>query len=237
LADARHSVAAAATKREAVLGVFAKRPAPGAVKTRLAAETSPNWSALVADAFLRDTLARFRDLPVRRVVAFAPASEREFFAAVAGDQFELARQADGDLGRRLETFMRQQLDRGARRIVVVGTDSPTLPEEYVAEAFRLLNETDVVVGPATDGGYYLLGCAARLPPAFDGIDWGGPTVLADTLARIPSDWQLGLLPPWYDVDTLADWHFLRGHLAAIRRAGQVLQVPATERLLANLSLG
>src|SRR5205807_4997142 len=105
------------------------------------------------------------------------------------------------------------------------------PVEYVERAFAELEHADVVLGPATDGGYYLLGCNRRLPPLFDGVGWGGARVLAETLARLPADgWRLALLPPWYDVDTLDDWHMLAGYLAALRRAGLNPGVPRTEAL-------
>src|SRR5262249_55897042 len=119
-------------------------------------------------------------------------------------------------------------------VVLLGSDSPTLPGTFVAEAFRLLETADVVLGPATDGGYYLLGCARRRPPVFDGIDWGSPHVLEQTIACLADPaWRVALLPPWYDVDTLDDWRMLRGHLAALRRAGGDADLPHTLALLSE----
>jgi glycosyltransferase A (GT-A) superfamily protein (DUF2064 family) len=116
-------------------------------------------------------------------------------------------------------------------VVLLGTDSPTVPVAWVGQAFAELTTADVVLGPATDGGYYLIGCARRLPPVFAGVAWGGPTVLAETVARLADpSWRLALLPPWYDLDTLADWRMLRGHIAALRRAGLDPGVPHLERL-------
>jgi glycosyltransferase A (GT-A) superfamily protein (DUF2064 family) len=107
-----------------------------------------------------------------------------------------------------------------------------LPPAIVEQAFEELKTADVVLGPAMDGGYYLLGCARKLPPIFEGVAWGSPTVLADTLARLADRaWRVALLPPWYDVDTLDDWHLLRGHALALRRAGIDPGLPRTERLL------
>jgi uncharacterized protein len=213
------------------LGLFAKRPEPGAVKTRLAAATSAEWATRVADAFLRDTLSRLAGVGARRVVAFAPATAGPFFADLAGERFSLVAQAEGDLGRRLSAFVTEQLAAGAGSVVLVGTDSPTLPPSFVEQAFRELERADVVLGPATDGGYYLLGCGRRLPPVFDGIAWGGRGVLGETVARLADpSWQVAVLPPWYDVDTLEDWWVLCGHLAALRRAGVDPGVPLTEEL-------
>jgi rSAM/selenodomain-associated transferase 1 len=212
------------------LGLFAKRPTPGAVKTRLAAESSAEWAAAVAAAFLHDVLDRLATVEGRRVLAFAPPEARPYFAEAVRGRFELTPQTDGDLGRRMAAFFQEQLTAGADRVVLVGTDSPTLPVSLIEQAFEELEYADVVLGPATDGGYYLIGCAGQVPAVFDGMAWGGPRVLLESVARLPADRRLALLPPWYDVDTLADWCALRGHLAALRRAGQDPGAPHTERL-------
>jgi rSAM/selenodomain-associated transferase 1 len=214
-----------------VLGLFAKWPEPGRVKTRLAAATSPAFAADVARAFLLDLLTRLGAVPARRVVAFAPPDAEPRFADLVSDCFALVPQADGDLGRRLSAFIADEIAAGAESVVVVGSDSPTLPSDHVEQAFAELRRADVVLGPAADGGYYLVGCGRRLPPIFEGVAWGGPTVLAESVARLADPgWRLALLPPWYDVDTLDDWHMLCGHLAALRRAGLDPGVPHTEAL-------
>jgi glycosyltransferase A (GT-A) superfamily protein (DUF2064 family) len=179
------------------------------------------------------------------MLVFSPPEAEGYFAELAGDRFTLTAQADGDLGRRLAAFCEDQLRAGADAVVVLGTDSPTVPLDHVEQAFRELERADVVLGPAVDGGYYLLGCALHpsplspgrgvrgeeLPPIFEGIAWGTSRVLADTIARLADPaWRLALLPPWYDVDTLDDWRMLRGHLAALRKAGIDPGVPRTERL-------
>jgi rSAM/selenodomain-associated transferase 1 len=214
-----------------VLGLFAKWPEPGRVKTRLAADTSPMWAAAVALAFLQDLTERLNGVAARRLLAFAPADAEPLFADLVRGHFGLVPQADGDLGRRLSVFMAQQLAAGAGSVVVLGSDSPTVPPAYVEQAFAALEQADVILGPATDGGYYLIGCARWLPSVFDGIAWGGPMVLAETIARVAeSSGRLALLPPWYDVDTLDDWRMLRGHVAAMRLAGIDPGVPHIEAL-------
>src|SRR5207247_7996159 len=113
-----------------------------------------------------------------------------------------------------------------------GTDSPTLPLAFIKQAFHALEGSDVVLGPATDGGYYLVGCARRLPPIFDGIEWSNAHVLDQTVRRLADPgWRLALLPPWYDVDTPQSWAMLQGHVAALRRAGEDLGIPHTLALL------
>jgi rSAM/selenodomain-associated transferase 1 len=167
----------------------------------------------------------------RRYLAFAPAEAEAAFRQLSCGRYELAAQGDGDLGARMARFIAARQRGGASAVVIVGADSPTLPMDYVEQAFTLLQTADVVIGPACDGGYYLIGCGPRLPPVFEGITWGGPRVLAETVAALADpQWRLALLPPWYDVDTPADWDMLCGHLAALRRAGIDPRAPHTEGL-------
>src|SRR5947209_18740377 len=88
-----------------VLGLFAKWPAPGQVKTRLAEAVSPEWAARVADAFLRDTVDQLANVQARRVLCFSPADTREHFASVVTGRFTLVPQCDGDLGLRMTAFV------------------------------------------------------------------------------------------------------------------------------------
>jgi rSAM/selenodomain-associated transferase 1 len=212
-----------------VLGLFAKRPDVGRVKTRLA--VAPEWAASVADAFLRDTVHRLATIDAQRVLAFTPADAEPFFADLVGSRFRLQPQSDGDLGERMNSFFTAQFASGASAVVLVGADSPTLPLANIEQAFTELETVDVVLGPATDGGYYLVGCR-RLPPLFDGITWSSSRVLTETVARLDDPaWRLAVLPPWYDVDTPDDWELLRGHLAALIRSGVTPDVPHTLELL------
>jgi rSAM/selenodomain-associated transferase 1 len=212
------------------LGLFAKWPAAGAAKTRLA-PGDPAFGVRVARAFLLDALDRLTGVEARRVLAFAPPGAEADFAAVAAGRFALVPQSDGDLGHRLSSFFTHEFATGAAAVVAVGADSPTLPVAFVEQAFAELGRADVVLGPAADGGYYLLGCR-RLPPVFEGIAWGGSRVLADTVARLADRaWRVAVLPPWYDVDTPDDWTMLCGHVAALRRAGVDPGVPHTEALM------
>jgi uncharacterized protein len=237
-----------------VLGLLAKEPRPGHCKTRLARAASPEWAARVAAALLLDTVERLAAIDAHRVLAFAPPEAEDYFAEVARGRFGLIPQSGVDLGARMAAFFAEQMKAGADAVVLVGTDSPTLPRAFMEEAFQELERADVVLGPATDGGYYLIGLspvsagmeerqrerAARhpltssttLPPIFDGMPWGTSRVLHDTMARLSNPaWRLALLPPWYDVDTLEDWRTLQGHVAALRRAGLDPGVPHTERLM------
>jgi rSAM/selenodomain-associated transferase 1 len=216
------------------LGVFAKWPEPGAVKTRLGG--SPAWGVRVARAMLLDTLQKATGFQGRRILAFTPSSAFDDFAALLPPGFELVLQGEGDLGARMERFFCNHLRTPDDAVILIGADSPTLPLAYVIEGFARLEQANVVVGPAVDGGYYLIGCRGATPPIFEGIAWGGAEVLASTIARLSDpQWRLSVLPPWYDVDAAADWALLRGHLAALRRAQVDPGAPHTEALMTELT--
>ncbi len=214
------------------LVLLAKEPTPGRVKTRLAAETSADWAAAVARACLLDLIDRLSCIDVHRVLAYSPSEARPYFDTVAGNRFSLIAQTKGDLGQRMQSVIDQQIAEGAEQTVLLGADSPTVPLPFIEEAFRRLEEVDLVLGPAMDGGYYLIGCHRNVPPVFQGVPWSTSRVLAETVARLGSTSdRLALLPPWYDVDTQSDWNMLVGHIAALRRAGVDPDVPHLEALI------
>lgn len=215
-----------------ILGVFAKEPSAGLVKTRLAESTSLAWAQRVAEAFLEDSLDRFAQVDASRSIVYAPAEASAFFTGLSNGRFELIAQDAGDLGHRLQSFFAHARSHGYTRIVAVGTDSPTLPIAYISDAFRLLATHDVVIGPAFDGGYYLIGTSRPMIPVFEAIPWSTAGVLETTVERVrAASATLALLPPWYDVDRFDDWAMLRGHVLAMRQAGIDPGVPRVERLI------
>lgn len=201
--------------------LFVKKPEAGKVKTRLQSHCSAEEAARLYRAFLLDsaeTLAA--SAASRKVVAYAPATAENSLRkllSTAGD-FEYVAQPMGDLGNRLQEVVQWAFARGTEKVVVLGSDSPSMPVEYINRALELLQQSDVVLGPSTDGGYYLLGQRRGEHRLFSSIEWGTGVVLEQTLARLDGQ-QLALLPPWYDIDTPREAAFLRAHLAAMRRAG------------------
>ena len=197
------------------LGMFAKYWAPGQVKTRLAAAIGAEAAARLHAVFVRTLLARFRATADRRVLAFSPSERRAEFEAILPAAWRLEPQAAGDLGRRMQHYFETALTAGAERVVLIGSDSPTLPAEYIEAAFDQLQSRPVVLGPAHDGGYYLVGAALKLPPIFDAIAWSQPTVFEATIARLQAAGrEYGLLPAWHDVDTHDDLVRLKAELNA-----------------------
>src|SRR5688500_17515080 len=137
---------------------IAKQPAPGQTKTRLSPPLSLPAAAELYEAFLRDTLALMRTVAdVQPGLVYWPETAGAYFQALAPDFFLLPQTGD-DLGARLDHALTHcLLQRGAGKVVIMDTDSPTLPAAYLALAFARLDTADVVLGPCDDGGYYLIG--------------------------------------------------------------------------------
>lgn len=196
-------------------GIFAKFWQPGAVKTRLAATVGEAAAARVHEACLRTLLERFAGVAERCVLAFAPADRRPEFAAVATERWALEPQDSGDLGRRMASHFALAFATGATRVVLIGSDSPTLPAASVDEAFdRLSTRADAVFGPSEDGGYYLIGLSRPMAELFQGIPWGTGDVWPQTLKRLAAGCRFDVLTPWYDIDTFADLGRLREELGS-----------------------
>jgi hypothetical protein len=198
------------------LAIMAKAPRVGAVKTRLCPPLRPPEAAELARCFLLDAVDRVAAVAgVRPVVAYAPVEARGDFERIAPG-FALIAQRGEDLGARQARLVSEVLDLGHEAVLVIGTDSPTLPRECLDEAVSLIMapNVDLVLGPTDDGGYYLIGLRTPCPALFDGIPWSTSAVLSRTLDRAQ---RLGLrvacLPAWFDVDTKADLERLAAELA------------------------
>ena len=197
------------------LGIMAKYWQPGEVKTRLARSIGPQRAAEIARASLATLLARFSSLADRRVLAFTPLEQEMHFAALAGVRWELQPQGEGDLGRRMQHFFDHAFAQGAERVVLIGADSPTLPTAIIDEAFAQLARARVVLGPADDGGYYLIGAREQPPPCLDRIAWGTPEVWEQSLARLSeAGCTYEALAPSFDIDDADDLARLQRELAA-----------------------
>jgi rSAM/selenodomain-associated transferase 1 len=182
--------------------IMAKRPTPGRTKTRLVPPLTLDQAAALYENFLRDTLNLARQVTdVQPVVAFTPAGARAYFASLAPD-FDTIQQKGVDLGARLDNALTHHLDLGYQRVVMINSDGPTIPLAYLADAFeRLRGEADVVLGPADDGGYYLIGLKQPAPRLLREVRMSTPHVTTDTLAlALEERLRVALLPNWYDVD-------------------------------------
>ena len=192
--------------------VVAKQPMPGQVKTRLGDVFDPDTAAQFYQCLVQDTLELMGRVPgVDKGIVYTPDTAKSYFERMIGrDTFVLVPQRGPDLGARLLHAFQDFLSRGYEQVVIIDSDSPTVPVRYLERAFSLLDENDVVFGPCDDGGYYLVGATKAHPNLFLGIEMSTPTVLQDTLERASAlDLRAELLPMWYDVDFPADLVRLR----------------------------
>ena len=200
-----------------VLMVFLKDPQPGAVKTRLAREIGDELAARLYRALAEAEIAHTTPRGAySRLFFFAPAGRGASLASwLPGEK--LVPQAEGDLGQRMSAAFAETFARGARRVCIIGTDVPWVDRAIVEDALQSLDDHDLVLGPAHDGGYYLLATARARPELFSGIAWSTPSVLATTAERAGSlGLSVRLLSVLPDIDTAADlrahWPRLRGFL-------------------------
>lgn len=207
----------------------AKRPAPGQTKTRLTPPLTPQQATDLYACFLRDTLDLMRQTAAARVIVYLPAGESAYFAALAPD-FELLVQDGPDLGARLDNAVTHFLQQGYERVVVMDSDSPTLPPHCLTAAFAALElGADVALGPCDDGGYYLIGLKRPAPRLLREVQMSTSRVVADTLALAREEGLLvELLPIWYDIDDAGSLARLHAELAT----GPATVAPATRAFFA-----
>lgn len=206
--------------------VFAKAPVPGAVKTRLQDVLGPGGAAVLAARLARHTLRTVTDAGFSSVtLCCAPDIHHEFFALCRRlHGVTLRPQAAGDLGER----MREALDAALAdhdSAILVGTDIPAMTGDDLRAAAAALDAgADAVLGPARDGGYWLIGVRRADPAIFDGVSWSTSAVLAETRARMAAiGWRVADVATRWDIDRPEDLRAL-------------LDDPEAGRLVAGLPL-
>ena len=216
--------------------VFTRIPRPGRAKTRLI----PALGARGAAALQQDMTRRMLEA-ARQWELAGPCSTELHIADGTVDEgkeqfgrsWRITPQGSGDLGDRLARAFRSAFDHGNDRVVAVGTDIPRLDARHLLDATAALQHADVVIGPARDGGYYLIGMNRFHPRLFEGISWGSEHVFAQTVQRLE---EHGLpwceLPMLCDVDRpedLDDWHrLMEEEASARRRPGIAVVIPALD---------
>lgn len=191
--------------------IFAKAPVPGEVKTRLQTHLSPEECAALHESFIIDTVRIAKKINEADIFLYcSPGVEHPFFQKVSHDfNVRLVTQVGKDLGERMDTAINNGLKAGYKKVVIIGSDSPDLPYEYIEDGFGKLGSFDMVVGPCRDGGYYLIGGRRELP-VFNDILWGSNRVFEMTMKKaVESGITFSILQEWHDIDTWEDLQMLR----------------------------
>ena len=194
--------------RADALVVMAKAPVAGQVKTRLVPPLSYEEAAELYACLLSDLLDSLQSFALADLfLNYTPADAGPAFADLAPEEFVCFPQKSGDLGERMHAAFGELSERGYRSVVLIGSDFPVFPREFLERAFAMLRdpETDLVLGPNRDGGYYLIGMRRPVSGIFENIAWSSDGVLTATLNRIDSlGLKASLLPAWFDIDTPSD---------------------------------
>lgn len=200
--------------QERILGLFAKYWVAGEVKTRLAETQGQVFAAQLYQRMLAAGLEELGTVLAKRQLLFAPADRHSEFNAIAGATWQTRPQADGGLTERLEDFFSFAMDSGCAQVIAVGSDCPELTSHHVEMAFDDLNEVDAVLGPATDGGYYLIGLTRPVPNLFRDMPWSTSIVLKETLERLRrAGCRCRLLPQLDDLDDAQSLQSIRERLS------------------------
>lgn len=203
--------------RDVAVGIFCKTPTPGQSKTRLSPPLRPEECAALSACFIRDLSttidAVVQDGGVSGYAVYTPAGSEAVLRTLLPRGFRLQLQCDGDFGTRVVVAMQSLLNDHAGAILV-NSDSPTLPLSILRDAVAATRQGGVVLSPAHDGGYTLIGLSQMHDRLLDGIPWSTPLVHAKTVERAA---ELGIpvtnVAGWYDVDDAASLAILMSELA------------------------
>lgn len=189
------------------LATMTKAPRAGEVKTRLVPPLTHSEAAALSLCLLRDTAANMAEVVARTaadaIAVYAPAGAEEEYDRLLPECFRLLRQSSGSLGDRLFNATGDLLTGGYQSVCLINSDSPTLPPQRLKDAIAALERPGdrIVLGPADDGGYYLIGLKHAHRRVFEDVEWSTERVLRQTIERASEiQVDVALLPAWYDLD-------------------------------------
>ncbi len=188
---------------------FCKHPEPGLVKTRLAENLGKGLAAIIYKRILEHILKELHKSSLDVVLCCYPDTNHPFFIYCKNEySLSLEKQHGNDLGERMYNSLKYNLNNNDS-VVLIGSDCPQLDSSYINTAFKKLDSGhDIVLGPAFDGGYALIGAKRIDKSIFDDIEWSRDDVLLHTKDRITSlDWSVNCLPTVRDIDCLADYEY------------------------------
>jgi len=204
--------------------VFIKDPVPGRVKTRLQSHLAQGKIVELYKLFVNAIISRCVRLKgIDKFAGCFPAKDNDFFRGLARTyKIRCFNQQGNDLGEKLVNAFKSFFKKGYTDVVIIGSDSPTIPADYIKKAFSELKKKDFVLGPCCDGGLYLVGAKKKIRPAiFRNIPWDTTRVLNRTLnkmlERLDSlDVKFSMLPFWYDIDTVEDLKLFKNHIKYLK---------------------
>jgi uncharacterized protein len=206
------------------VAIFCKTPSPGFSKTRLSPPLQPEDCSLLSACFIQDLTATIAEATAGSVdipfAVYTPAGSEAALQSLLQPGFQLHLQCEGDFGTRLHRATLELLERGYAGVILVNSDSPTLPVEILRAAIAAVRRQDaVVLGPAIDGGYTLIGLSRPHAHVFADIPWSTSEVYRQTLQRAAEiRVPVTELPTWYDVDDEATLRLLEAELGGERPA-------------------
>ncbi|MHC4131761.1 MAG: TIGR04282 family arsenosugar biosynthesis glycosyltransferase [Planctomycetota bacterium] len=187
--------------------LFGKSPRDGDVKTRLADEIGSDYAVEFYKCSVEDSLTWLKSLNIHFKFYFWPPDAEESLLDWLGGGLEFTAQKGNNLGEKMNNAFIDAFEDDFEKVLIVGSDSPDLPAEFINMAFDELKNHDAVIGPSSDGGYYLIGFKKKsfCTDVFDDILWSSSGVLEKTLDILEGQQRrVYLLPEWHDVDTLSD---------------------------------
>ncbi|MBD3308960.1 DUF2064 domain-containing protein [candidate division KSB3 bacterium] len=195
--------------RQACLLFYLKFPERGKVKTRLARDIGDEHAVELYCCFIRDMLETLAQIPQQICLCYAPQTAEPRFRRWLEGDFVYLPQHGNNLGERMGNSFQGAFRLGFERVVLIGSDLPDLPAQYVEMAFERLESYKSVIGPSGDGGYYLLGFRREtfVPEVFQDIGWSQSSVYEETLTKLTRHGTDFLaLPVWHDIDNLSELH-------------------------------
>lgn len=184
-----------------LLMIFVRNPIIGTVKTRLASKIGNKLALKVYNELTRHTASICEKIKTKKKVYYS--KEITFNDSWSSLVFQKQLQCEGDLGHRMKTAFDEAFNEGYKKVIIIGSDVYSLSELIIQQAFQELNYHDVVIGPALDGGYYLLGLKMNYPQIFNNKNWGTKSVLEETLNDLKSK-SIFFLNPQNDIDDYDD---------------------------------
>jgi rSAM/selenodomain-associated transferase 1 len=190
---------------EYAIVIMAKAPLPDQVKTRMIPSLDPWTVSNLYHNFLLDKIEQVKNVEAQAFIAYTPETEFDFFRSIVPPGFNLINQVGADLGERLANISKRLFVLGFKKVLILDSDTPNLPVEYIKKGLEQLDNNDVVIGPCEDGGYYMIGLKADQPHLFRDIPWSTSRVTELTMNKAQSSGLIvSILAKWYDIDTLED---------------------------------